>query len=90
MFLKNTLVNDEIRLSPFGRSMDYDSLRHSGSRVRFVWLSWLEEWVEHGYLKAFKIPNISGDDGKLVNKRTGRNHGVFIDRVRLAVHQFRP
>ena len=50
----------------------------------------LYEWVEHGHLKAFKIPDISGDDGNLVHERTGRDHGIFIDRVRLTVHLFRP
>jgi len=45
--------------------------------------------VKQRHLKALEIPNVSGDDRKLMHERAGCDHGVLVNRIRLPMHQFR-
>ena len=48
------------------------------------------EWVEHGHVEALKIPDVTRNHGKVMQQRARGDHGIFIHRVRLPMHEFGP
>lgn len=48
------------------------------------------EGIDEQHLKAFKVPDVSGDSGELLYQRAGRDRGILKNRIRLPVHQLRP
>lgn len=50
----------------------------------------LPKRVVKRHIKAFKIAQISRDDRQFMRNCTGCNHGIFVNGIRLPVHQPRP
>lgn len=50
----------------------------------------IPERVEYRHVETFKVAHISCYDRQVLHNRTGCNHGIFINGVRLSMHQFCP